>query len=237
MSDTWMSVAEAAAGLKCHTRTIERRIAGGKLQTRRNEQGILQVLIAAPDGSFAPDNRSDMSDSPDSSSFDQEQAFETVRELADNQVSLVAGSASAIVRLAQEESNRAREEVLLVRQDARRSRNYAVAAWMVVAAMGVGVVLAVGWTADKIARADERVRQLNDLAAKVETESQKLIDDRNAAWQELEFARQASEKANIEKAESAGRLAAYVEQHKIQLLSDKRPATSEEILEHFSAVE
>ena len=107
MSDTWMSMAEAAASLKVHPRTTERRIAGGKIQTRRGDDGTLQVLIDLPDMSdTAPDNRN---------------ALETVRELAADQVTLATGSASALVKFAQDDAIRSREEVTIVRQDARRA--------------------------------------------------------------------------------------------------------------------
>src|SRR5450432_4198370 len=82
MPDSWMTVAEAAATLKVHPRTIERRIASGKIQTRRADDGQVQMLISTPD---MPDNAPNP-------------AFETVRELAEDQVSLARGSASALVK-------------------------------------------------------------------------------------------------------------------------------------------
>src|SRR3982750_2599859 len=100
MPDKWMSVAEAAATLRVHTRTIERRIAGGKIQSRRADDGLLQVMISLSD---EPDN------APDT-------ALETVRELADNQVTLATGSASALVKFARDDAGRAREELTIVRQ-------------------------------------------------------------------------------------------------------------------------
>src|SRR5262245_12070580 len=99
MSDTWMTIAEAAAALKVHPRTIERRIAGGKVQTRRTDDGLLQVQI----------------DVPDSSGPVPGAALETVRELAADQVNLATGSASALVRFAQDDATRAREELTVAR--------------------------------------------------------------------------------------------------------------------------
>ena len=53
MPDKWMTVAAAAATLNVHPRTIERRIASGKIESRRTDDGQLQVLINAPDDSSA----------------------------------------------------------------------------------------------------------------------------------------------------------------------------------------
>jgi excisionase family DNA binding protein len=190
MSDSWMSVAEAAAALKVHPRTIERRIASGKIQARRAEDGMLQVLFAMPDTSDnAPDN-----------------ALETVRELAADQVSLATGSASALVKFAQSDAIRAREELALVRQETGRARRGTLMAWCVVAAMTVGVTLSVGWTAQKITRANEDVRHLTEYANRMEGEAQRLLTERDAARHEAQV-------AQIQSAEVSGRLAAYVEQN------------------------
>ncbi|HEY7091466.1 MAG TPA: hypothetical protein VH518_25435 [Tepidisphaeraceae bacterium] len=189
MPDHWMSVAEAATLLKVHTRTIERRIASGKLQTRRTDDGLLQVQIDVPDtASAVPDT-----------------ALETVRELAADQVSLATGSASALVKFARDDAQRSREELVQVRLDAGRARRSALAAWLVVASMAIGVTIAVGWTASKITRANSDVRQLTDYASKMEEASRKLVTERDNARQE---ARQ----ADLDRAEASGKLAVYVEQ-------------------------
>src|SRR5690242_18025266 len=48
MPDKWMTVAAAAATINVHPRTIERRIAAGRIESRRTDDGQLQVLINAP---------------------------------------------------------------------------------------------------------------------------------------------------------------------------------------------
>jgi excisionase family DNA binding protein len=203
MPDKWTTVAEAATQLKCHTRTIERRIASGKIQTRRTESGVLQVLI----------------DVSDEASTAPETALETVRELAADQVTLATGSASALVRFAQNDALQAREELIIIRQDARRARHSALAAWLVVASMGIGVTVAVGWTASKITRANSDVRQMTDYAKRMEGEAQELLADRDAA-------RQDARQAQLQGAEASGKLAAYVEQHKALLeMSERHPTT------------
>lgn len=214
MPDKWMSVAQAAATLKVHPRTIERRIAGGKIQSRRADDGLLQVLVALPD--TPPDG-------PD-------HALETVRELADNQVSLATGSASALVKFAQDDALRAREEVVLIRQDAGRARRSAVAAWCVVAALAVGVTVAVGWTAQRITRANDDVRQMIDYVDKLKIETQKVSDiaekEKQRLAAERDTARQEAQTARLSAAEATGRLTAYVEQNaKMLQVSGKRPTT------------
>lgn len=203
MPDTWMTVAEAAANLKVHTRTIERRIASGKIQARRADDGLLQVLINLPD---APES------APDT-------AIEAVRELAADQVTLATGSASALVNFARNEAQRAHEELTIVRQDAGRARRSALVAWCVVALLGVGATIAVGWTASKITRANADVRRLTDYADKIEAESQRLLAERDTARQDAQAARLAG-------AEASGKLAAYVEQHQHLLeIQAKGPTT------------
>jgi hypothetical protein len=204
MPDTWMTVAEAAAALKCHPRTIERRIAGGKLEARRADDGLLQVLI-------------DLPDAPESAS---EAAFETVRELAADQVSLATGSASAIVKIAQSDALHARQELTIARQDVGRARRGAMVAWLIVATMGLGACGAVGWTTSRMTRAQIEVETLNKRADAVQRENEKLAT-------QIDSARQQTEAARIEAAEASGKLAAYVEQHEKELeyASHIRPTT------------
>ncbi|HVT90286.1 MAG TPA: hypothetical protein VHD56_15650 [Tepidisphaeraceae bacterium] len=192
MSDKWMTVAEAATALKVHPRTIERRIAGGKIQTRRADDGLLQVLVEVPD-------------TPDT-------ALETVRELAADQVSLATGSASALVHFAQDEATRARQDLALVRQDVGRARRHATAAWCMVAVLGIGVTIAVGWTASTITRANSDVKHLAERTQQAEAQAKVLAEERDAARQEAEHAR-------LQTAEVSSKLAIYLEE------AAKRPTT------------
>jgi len=203
MPDKWLSIAAAAASLNVHTRTIERRIAGAKIESRRADDGQVQVLINVPDEPIAM---------PD--------PLETVKELAQDQVSLATGSASAIVRLAQNDAERARGELALVREEADRVRRGGRLAWGAVAAMAAAVCMAVGWTTHRVTRADGEIAELHRVAEQTEQASRQLLIERDAARQDAQAARLAG-------ADSTGRLAAYVEQAQIQArrASDKRPTT------------
>ena len=77
MPEQWLSVAEAAAAMKVHPRTIERRMVAGKIENRRNDDGQVQVLINLPEAPLPSE--------PVSS-----EAFETVKELANQQVDIAA---------------------------------------------------------------------------------------------------------------------------------------------------
>jgi hypothetical protein len=206
MPDKWMTVAAAAATLNVHPRTIERRIASNKIESRRTDDGQLQVQIDVPDTADpAPD------------------PLETVRELAQDQVSLATGSASALVKFAQDDAQRARTELSIARQQADSARRGARLAWVAVAIMTIGVCGAVGWVTRKVTQSDSDIRTLNERAALMEHEAQQLLEERNKA-QSL------AQAAEVDRAEAAGRLAAYIEQNEkqAQILaarSDKRPTT------------
>src|SRR5256885_5267351 len=198
MPDKWMTVAAAAATLNVHPRTIERRIASGKIEARRTDDGQLQVQINAPD------------DPPAGA-----EAFETVKELAQDQVSLATGSASALVKFAQQDADRARHELDLVRHDAGRARQSAKVAWLAVSAMAAAVCMAVGWTTHKITRSDDDIRVLTQQAQAIERDTERMRSERDAALKEAEQAR-------IAEAQTAGHLEAVVQTEK---KSDIRPTT------------
>ena len=209
MPDKWMTVAAAAASLNVHPRTIERRIASNKIESRRSDDGQLQVLIDVPDTAEPAAD-----------------PLETVRELAQDQVSLATGSASALVRFAQDDAERARTELSVARQEVDSARRGARFAWAAVALMTVSVCGAVGWVSHKVTKSDGDIRALTERARTMESEAQQLLTERNT----LQSLAQAAE---VERAEAAGRLAAYVEQSakQAEILaaqaaeSDNRPTT------------
>jgi len=178
MPEKWMSIVHAAANLNCHTRTIERRIASGKFQSRKGDDGITQVLLDVPD-------------MPEPGPT----AIETVKELAQDQVSIATGSATALVKFAQADAERARMEMELVREEAIRVRKSSRFAWSSVAAMGACVIIAVGWTTHRITKADAQIQNLNTQAAELRQQSDLLLADREQARKEVIAARWAEGEA------------------------------------------
>jgi hypothetical protein len=195
MSDKWMTVAAAAATLDVHPRTIERRIASQKIQTRRADDGQVQVLVNAPDEALR-----------------QDEALETVRGLAQDQVSLATGSASAIVKFAQADAERARIELGVAREDAGRARQSAKFAWIAVAAMAAAICIAVGWTTHQITRSNDDIRILSQQADAVTKDAERMRTERDVAVKE-------AEEAKIASAQVAGHLEAVVKE------SGKSPTT------------
>jgi len=192
MPDQWMTIAEAAAALRVHPRTVERRIASNKIETSRGDDGQVRVLINMPDTVEA--------DVPQ-----QDFAFETVRELADRQVDIAAGSASAIVRYATEAAERSQQDLVLARQEAGRARRDARLAWGVVGTFAAGVTLAVAWCMHTVTAARTDARHLSQRIQQVEEIARQAELAR-------ETARKDAEDASIAKARAEGQLAAYVEQ-------------------------
>jgi hypothetical protein len=203
MPEQWLSVAAAAAAMKVHPRTIERRMVANKIQSRRSDDGQVQVLIDVPDMV-----------EPVSS-----EAFETVKELANQQVDLAAGSASAIVRVAQEQAMRAENQLLLARQDAGRYRRESRWAIGAVACILVMVIGAVGWSTRVITAAQADARRASDNAVRA-------ADDARVAQAALNIERDRLDEAAVARAKAEGELAAYkTELSGVVELTKKHPAT------------
>ena len=203
-----MSVAEAAATMKVHPRTVERRLAAGKIESRRGADGQVQILVTVPEPA-----------EPVMSS----QALDTVKELADRQVDIAAGSASALVRIAQEQASRAENQLVLARQDAGRYRKEAQMAAGLVAAMLVMVMVAVGWCTHSITAAKADAKLASDRAnqaAQAAREAQTARDNERNKFDDAIIARA---KAEGELAAYKTELSSVVEETKKQ--QEQRPAT------------
>ena len=186
MSEQWMSVAQAAASMQVHPRTVERRIASGKIQSRRSEDGHVQILVNLPD----------------SVGQSHDTAMETVKELADRQVDIAAGSASALVRIAQDQAMRAESQLGVALADARRNRREAQIALVSVAAMLVLVIVAVGWCAHAITKAQGDARVAAERAIEAGNAAKSAMADRDAERARLDD-------AIVERAKADGELTAY----------------------------
>jgi hypothetical protein len=192
MSERWVTVAEAAAALKVHPRTIERRIKSASLQSRRADAGQVEVLIDTPD--------------PDSSTMSD--PLSVVAGQADQQVQLALGATSALVkgaqedaRLARHDSQRAWEETHLARRETQNARHGARLAWALVAVMGVGAGIAVAWTVATVTRARADLEHTR-------TELQQMSDTAGRSTAERDRLRGDLEEAEIDRAKSQGELAA-----------------------------
>lgn len=203
MPEQWMTVAEAAASMKVHPRTVERRIASGKIESRRSADGQVQMLVTLPDVV-----------EPMSS-----QALDTVKELADRQVDIAAGSASALVHVAQEQTMRAENQLILARQDAGRYRKEMQMAMGLVAAMLIFVMVAVGWCTHTITAARADARLASDRATQAAELARTSSNERDSARDKFDNAIIARAKAEGELIAYKTELATVVEQTR------QRPAT------------
>jgi len=220
MPEEWMSVAAAAAAMKVHPRTIERRVNANKIESRRNEDGQVQVLVNMPDTSAATAD-------PVSS-----EAFETVKELANQQVDIAAGSASALVRVAQEQAHRAENQLLLARQDAGRYRRESRFAVGLVAIILVMVIGAVFWCTREITQSQADVRRASDSAASAALTARLAQEQLTAQNDKLDSALADRDSAMLAKAKAEGELAAYkTELSGVVEMTRKPPTTRQGVIQ------
>ena len=201
----WLTIAEAAALIKVHPRTVERRAAAGKIESRRNDDGQVQVLIDVPEPTPT---------GPEPVSVE---AFETVREMADRQVDIAAGSASALVRAAQEQAMRAEHQVELHKQEAGRYRREAQMAMALVALIFLLVLGAVMYGTSVITAAKADAQGSRERAVVAEETAKRATNESAQAREQVSVARAA--KANAE-----GELKAY-KAGVATVIEQTRPAT------------
>ena len=207
MPDQWISVVEAAAALKVHTRTIERHIKSGKLQSRRADDGQVQVCVDLPDEpQMAPDPMS------------------IVAGQAENQVQLALGTTSAIVRTAHEDARLARQNADQAWEETYVARRGARAAWTLVGVMVIGTIVAVGWCASRLTKASADVDQAQRTVDTEKQEVGQLSDDNSHLQTQLSLEQERRARAE---GELSGRVAATAGQK-----SDAPPT----MLERLSAV-
>ncbi len=184
MPDKWVTLAQAAAALKVHPRTVERQIKNGKLQSRRTDAGQLEVSVDLPEESTTAS-----------------EALAVVAGQADNQVQLALGATSALVKAAQEDAHLARTETLRAWSEARIARRGAGVAWATLGIMSAGLMVAVGWASstmthskDEVRHSSFQIQQLSDTVVQLSATRDQLRGD--------------LEVANVKRAHAEGELAA-----------------------------
>jgi hypothetical protein len=188
MSDKWVTIAEAAAALKVHPRTVERQLKSGKLQSRRADGGQLEVQI----------------DVPESQGLGAE-ALSVVAGQAENQVQLALGATSTLVKTAQEDARLARLDAERAWEETRIARRGSVVAWSVVGVMAVAMTVAVGWTSSALTRSQVELAHAADQVKTVSDTAGQLAAERDNLRRQLA---DADEKRSRAEGELSGRVAA-----------------------------
>jgi outer membrane murein-binding lipoprotein Lpp len=210
MSDKWVTFAEAAAALKVHPRTVERQIKSGKLQSRRTAAGQLEVMI-------------DVVETIDASS----EALSVVAGQAENQVQFALGATSAIVKGAQEDARLARMDAERAWDETRIARRGSRLAWSLVGTMAVALVLAVGWTASSMTRAQVELKHASE---QVKT----LSDNVGQVAHERDYLREQVAGSNEKRAHAEGELSGRVsaDNQAISVMQQRQePTTRPSLLE------
>lgn len=167
LSDTWMTIPEAATVLGCSPRTVERRLARGELR-RQERDG--RVLVAIPDSLRRPADR----------------MVEAVQQDAAHMRQLSA----AVTQATEQAGMVLREAVTQARADAAAAIERAVQAeqgvrqaWRVSAALAAALVGALSVTVtvwvvrgEEVARSRQEARQLSDTMTK------ELVEARERAY-------------------------------------------------------
>jgi hypothetical protein len=221
MPEEWFSVAQAAAAMKVHPRTIERRMVANKIESRKNDDGQVQVLVSMPD--IEPVTEAVSSE-----------AFETVKELANQQVDIAAGSASAIVRVSQEQAMRAENQLLIARQDAGRYRRESRFAVGLVAVILLMVIGAVFWCTKAITQSQADVRSASDTAQRAAITAKAAQDQLVLQNQKLDAALTDRDTALLARAKSEGELAAYKTELSGVVKLTQKPTTKPTALERMT---
>ncbi len=202
----WINIEQAAVLLALSVRTVNRHITAGKLASRLHE-GRREVYIdpshflpppkapdvksqpAASDGSVQEEERTDADPAtppPSRASSNDSGIYnaETVLALADNvadKADLAVAAYQTLARTMEEQS--------------RAVRKIAWFAWSAVAMMGIGVTVAVGWTAHHLTQAQVQAENLRQQATIAEQKSEKMNGEMSTLQQQLREAMQASARA------------------------------------------
>ncbi len=217
MPDKWVTFVEAAAAMKVHPRTVERQIKSGKLQSRRTPAGQLEILIDIPEsGPFGPD------------------ALSVVAGQAENQVQFALGATSAIVKTAQEDARLARLDSERAWEETHVARRSSLIAWSAVGVMGIGLVIAVGWTASIMTRSQVELRHASEQVKSVSDVAGQLTAERDNLRQQLA---DANEKRMHAEGELSGRVAADQDTMAVALRKQQQAQALEQPTTHPTLLE
>ena len=181
MADTithsWQTVEQAAVTLNCSTRTIARRIAGGSIESRVDDNGRRLVLVET----FGPGGNGERLTADGSAAVDANEGTE-----ADGVLLSLAGGASIAKPMTGDSGyNPAATSVLAVlqstidaaRTDAARARTGAMWAWAGVAVLGVAIGVSALLLTGRLTRAETKVDMLQTDVASAKTELDRSHSD------------------------------------------------------------
>jgi hypothetical protein len=181
MPDKWTTIAEAATVLEVHPRTIERRIRSKRIQSRRTDDGQVQVMIELPE----PVGQ-------------QSDALSVVADQAENQVQLAVSASSALIKQSQADAALARRDAERAWDETRRVRLGATWAWSMVALMVASSIVAVGWTTYALTKSSaEQTAATNQLRSMSDTVRQ-VSAERDVLQKQVSDARESAARADGE---------------------------------------
>lgn len=199
MAYTWQTVEEAALALKCSTRTINRRVKDGAIESRLNA-GRREVLICIPDEPASPPT---LTAAPppamDQAAVDTAEAVRhaagvVARAMPDDQAALEHEQA----RRTELALSAFRQTLSICQAEVARARSGARLAWAAVMVLAIVLYIAVGWTAGMVSRANtqrdhlaDQVKALADLSERSRQEAAAAVEARARLEGELSALRHA----------------------------------------------
>ncbi len=227
MPETWLTLEQAAVTLKCSLRTIERRIAGGKLQVRQTNDGRREALIDLPDTGAPAAQMTDAAVAAVSEHADERariavDAAKALTVAADRQVGLyreLSDRARDDAERAWDQIQHVRHDMELARSEIIRVRKSSRFAWATVALLSAITTAAIAFSAASITSANSDLKHMSSQIVHWRTLADTRVQDLDRADAEAQQARLAA--ANAE-----GQL------HAIEKM---RPTTRPTFLEALSA--
>jgi hypothetical protein len=247
MADTWLTIEQAAVALGLSVRTVNRHIAGGKLESRLTD-GRREVLVTLPDeipsalpeqnepieagfgaphyaadgGSQYPGGHAGTVNIPPHPSHPGGFDHASVLALADNAAEKAEMAVAAYQALARSTDQQF--------QHVRRSARFA---WASVAVMAAGVSVAVGWTTHHLTKSQVTTQYLRQRVDDTATVSDRLSVERDALKLELSAAREQAARAEGRAAtltEMQARLEAQVQTAREKLTdANEQPAVDQDV--------